>query len=461
MSEKRKLSPFLRDYHNVKTSKSVEKVEKLVRVTTAESRKVKASLAIKQLEERLSDKIKLKKLKLFYENEETIFSIVNLFASDIIGPGFSFIPDPDSKDKNLAMSEAILVNKWANSKYIKLKNRMLITFRDILIYGRGFIELCYNIFKDDIPLIHTIDPEDMDFLRDSRTREPILDQYLQPKGYVFKEFYSSNQIKLNADEIAHFKIWGLGEPCLGLSPLVPLYSVLKQKMNIEEAAAEGIYRRIFPWIMAYVGDADHEPTIEEIDKVHEAISEIEKKTEFTFPYYFKVETKSPEGVSELKDYHSVYEDLIYETFHIPRGLIRGGRRTEVERGNLRWERTVLNYQSIIGEQIKDHILDRYYDVKRFQTSPRLKWNVIAPQHKMQRQRAISSYFRHGTLTWDLDTENYIRKEMKLPIKEGATGAEVNEQIIKRISNVILDEMEKRYPGSDAKDEESEDHEKED
>jgi len=418
-----KYSPFLQDIRNLtkRDKPSKKTIKQLIRSSGERERLQKVKNLIDTATERIESKIKPKVFRLLYQSEETVFGLVNRIDLDVVGSGFIIIPDPDipSEDenwKNIATQEAELATQWSNSKYIKLKSKVSIAFTDSLVYGRGFLEICYNAFKNDIVLIHSVDPEDMTYLMDPTKREVKLDKYGMPVGYVYKEYQGNKQLKLMKDEVAHFKFWGLGEPSIGLSPLEPLYNVLKAKMNIEEALAEAIYRRAFPWIVAYVGDRDHEPSIEEIDELHEAISEIEQKTEFTLPYYFKLDKIEAGGLQELVGHHEMYTNLIFHSYGMPKGIMKGGRKTEVDKGSLEWERTVLNFQEKLGEIIQEQILDRLYEVRGYKTRPRIKWNIVTPAHQITYDRSIATLYRHGAINPDLESENYLRKMHGLPLR---------------------------------------------
>ena len=419
MSER--LSPFLRDLREQPKVESEAKGKevKIVRSSTIEqlenrNKRLGGFGKAEDSKERLKLTLDMRRVKLFYQKEETIFSIINRYLVDVVGPGFTIIPDPDATDdlKAVAEREAMEILKWSKSKHIRLRQNIRIAFQDQLLYGRGFLELCYNGLHDDILLLHSINPEDTDFERDHLNNVKV-NKWMEPLGYIWKR-YTAKEVKLEPTQVAHFKLFGLGSLSLGISPIESLYAVLKAKMNIEESLAEAAFRRAHPWIITYVGDTEHDPLPAIIDQIHGEIENMGQKTEITLPYYVKLEPLIPKGLGELESYQDLYRKLTYEGYLMPPGIQDKEAGGQADKKSAIWEGVVLNFQECLADIVECQIIQRVCDVRRYRTLPRIKWNTLTPTRKLSRSRNIAIMLRHGGISWNLELENALRKENQLP-----------------------------------------------
>jgi len=390
-------------------SKKKQTLEKSVIVHSLDKKNKSEAVML----ERVSPKLKGEEFLRLYRLDGTVWGRINKYVKKIVGPGFTFIPDPnvDETLRDVAKREAKAIELW--SKQVGLVQRMRIIVKDCFLYGRGFLELCKNALGNDIVYIHTIDPLYMDYQRDPFKRTPLLDEFGRPIGYVFKEGYP-NEVKLDREEVGHFKFFELSELDLGQSPLEPLYNVIVSKANFEKAAGEVLFRKGFPLWVLYVGDRENPPTPEAMEYAEEEFKNLDRVTELIFPYYYKLEKVEASRMEELKDYHEMFVNVIYEGFlSKPK---RGPRQRQVEVTDLEEEEIVKTFQQELADQLVDQVISRVCKIRGYKTIPQPVFYEIKPATLLTQTRMIATLYRYGALTHDVETENWIRQMLRMPIK---------------------------------------------
>jgi len=379
----------------------------------------KRARTVSAMLERIKPKIKGKIFLKMYRVDGTVWGRIQKYVKKIIGPGFIFVPDPEAEDKETAEREARELNKWKTS--VKLVDLMRIVVKDIFIFGRGFLCLCLNALEDDIIHLHTIDPLEIDYQRDKTTQRPLVDEYGRPRGFVWEGEGYIRKVEFDREEIAHFRFFPHSELDLGQSPLEPLYNVIKSKGNFEVAAGEVLFRKAFPLYVLYVGDPQHIPPQAALSAAEKEFVDLDRVTEMVLPFYYKLVKIEASKMEELRDYHAMFKDVIYEGFlSRPRTGLRGRRRL-VDLAQIEEEEIVRDFQSELSDQILDQITKRVCKIRKYKTLPRTLFYEVKPATQLQFARTIGIFYRYGALTHDIPSENWIRQYYGMPLKETGIG----------------------------------------
>jgi len=343
-----------------------------------------------------------------YRLDATVWGRINKYVKKIVGPGFSFIPDPSKVKsmKAIAEKEAEELNQWADE--VGLERVLKIITKDCFVYGRGFIELSYNAFKNDILYLHSIDPVNLDYQRQLGTRRVLIDDYAKPMGYIYRERYQ-NQILLDANEVAHFKFFEISELDLGQSPMEPLYNVIVSKANIEKAAGEIMFRKGFPLWVLYVGDPNNPPSAEAIEYANKEFTNLDRVTEVIFPYYYKVDKVEGSSMDQIEVYHNLFRNVINEGFLS--NASPKGRNRLVEVTDLEEEEIIKTFQMDLAEQVVSQITYRLCKARKYRTIPGIRFYEIKPATQLTYIRELSIMMKNGAITNDLDTENWVRANL--------------------------------------------------
>lgn len=209
--------------------------------------------------------------------------------------------------------------------------------KNCFIYGDAWNEL---IDKDN-RLIGAINlsPRTIDY---QKTTDKLinLDEYGNPKGYMqkvdfdqmvdpkvqkkIKNIGNVQGIPLRPDQIARFYFDSVGEGWYGIGLIEPIYSVTLGKNEAEAGLAHVINKVGFPIIINTVGDIEHEPTADMINKGAELIRDLNYKTELSVPYYMKPDTLKITRIEKLREYLQYFIEQQITGIGLPGAIATGG-----------------------------------------------------------------------------------------------------------------------------------------
>jgi len=107
--------------------------------------------------------------------------------------------------------------------------------------------------------------------------------------------------------------------------------------------------------------------------------------------------------------------VIYEGFLTkPR---RGTRRRQVEVMDLEEEEIVKTFQQELADQLREQVIARVCAIRGYRTVPQPVFYEIKPATLLTQTRMVATLYRYGALTHDIETENWIRQMLKMPLKK--------------------------------------------
>jgi len=350
-------------------------------------------------------------LGLLYITDAVTYTIIRRYTRALVSAGYYF---EDAAKETL--------DDWTRwGKKIRLKRALWRAVRHAFVYGNGYVEIVQGKETGKVVKLFNIHPESMDFKRDNMGQIKT-DEFRDPVGYVQKITYGDKRDKPIAfDKIFLLKVDELGDSFEGISPLEPVYKPGLIRLNIEEHMGESSFRHANPVYVCYIGDEMHEPTIEEIDLTAGELTEIDERSIYVFPYYYKLEKIPGETSSALKTYMDHFIDMICAGLDYPRVLIVPTNITAeaVERQVTLWEESIEEYQEFLEEQVEDSLLERVGEIQgwkipkfKFKRPRRLINKVIA--------QTLAQYVRVGLIQPDKKLEEFIRKLEVLPVIDEET-----------------------------------------
>jgi len=177
-------------------------------------------------------------------------------------------------------------------------------YRDLVVFGDAYVEIIFDDKFKPVDLTR-IDSKRMDVARDTQGYA-LTDKYGKPVGYVMSIPYGmtatgdpvpqeyQGKIDLNqkifmmADRIVHFKLYQIQDGFSAIGLIEPAYLSTQRKLAITEAQTNSIYARGTYPMIANVGDLNHEPTDDDIEKTLNILREMKHDRYFAFPYWTKV-----------------------------------------------------------------------------------------------------------------------------------------------------------------------------
>jgi hypothetical protein len=218
--------------------------------------------------------------------------------------------------------------------------------KNCFIYGDSWIELVER--NNKLVGVVNLNSKTIDY---QKTADGLieLDRYGKPKGYMqiieldqlldpliqkkVKAIGAIQGIPLRPDQIARFCFDSVGEGWYGLGLIEPIYSVTLGKNEAEAGLAHVINKVGFPIVINSVGDSDHEPTADMIDKGAELIQDLNYKTEISIPHYMKLDTLKITRIEKLREYLQYFIEQQITGIGIP-GPIATGSGQDTNRSTL-------------------------------------------------------------------------------------------------------------------------------
>ncbi len=286
------------------------------------------------------------------------------FRADlIVARGFHLeYPDEESKE----IIKRFLKNVKLNSPHhFDLNSILRSCCIDTDWSGNGYLQLVPNVKKEKIVKLHPLHPLYTDYQRESNmtikmddTGEPVGFEYT-PKGDSVKA------ILLKREEVAHLIFEKVGDVLLGTSLILSVFRSIERLTNIDWAIAQALYKHGLPTRSISVGDANHEPTEDDIKKVAEDVKGIDSAAEFTHPYWQQVSTVDPKWPSRVEEIPKYFVQQVVTASGIPHHILLGEERLGTKATAQSLQRALslmldplqLRLKSLVEDQIFRRVLD--------------------------------------------------------------------------------------------------------
>jgi len=357
-------------------------------------------------------------LDLYYKLDPQIFSIVNRFVIDIGADRWILSGGSDEAREYLTKQ----------LKVVKFKQFLDNALRIIFKYGIVFFELIPNKLKQDIVMLRIIEPTKIEFQKDPATGKVKVDKYGRPVAVDFSRDGREKQVVKLDGRIRYIGLIRDDNLVDYISPIEIVAKASWIKLNLEEALGEATYRIGFPVYIARVGNEDHLPTAQALQKASKKLRSLPNVRHIVVPFYIDIETVKAPDLTKVADLLEYFNKQIFVGMMCPEELLsmRGRRVGALESIVTEWERTITYYQSLLSEQIESEILKPMLEIHGINPDdcPEFQFIPQVPVTKLSRARRLALYMRHGILTYDINLENRVREEELLPPKsEEETGEE--------------------------------------
>jgi len=392
-----------------------------------------------KLQERITHTVSKDDLELLFHIDGLTFRQVYEYVDAIVNPGYYF----EGEDELVQV-----VTEWSDN--IKLKQLLKEIVKDILITGAGnaWVELGYTPDTRDILGVRILNPKYMDYIRDNRGKVKLLEDntiegYVQ-KGEIFRyeTEWRKDSIKIGGEEVwtpkhryddgryrvAHFKLFGLGESFLGMTPFETIYKQAIIRLNLEHNVGEGIYRS--GALVAKVGEPDQPSSSvseEELDDAIKQLQDINIRTILAFRRNVNIEslpTPDLRGKEELIYY---FADVQCAGVGVPLDRLMMPRRGRTYRGEealkgIVFENRIKGLQEDLAEQVREYFFYRLLLARglikpnEYHRVPKVIFRSYQPILLRERSRTAATYARRGLLRWDPEIEKKIRDELGYPSK---------------------------------------------
>lgn len=349
------------------------------------------------------------KLEQLYFSDGLIFNGVNTWVELICSPSYRI----EGEDEEARA----YIEKWLERVQFKeVKLPKIAQHR--CIYGNAYSEIVFNFGGTDIvDLSEPVDPKSIDFKR-LPNGQPILDENGNPATYVQMSVFGK-PIEISAEKIAHFKMYTLGASQLGIGIVEPVFWTALGKRNIDEKVAQQEFRRATPFVIAKIGDKDHPPSPEEINKVHDALRNINYKTDFAGPYWYDIQFKESSPSDSTLKSAEYFEGQIISGTGLPKSYVLGHGETE-NRATLDLivavtQKKVERQQKEISNVMETKVFAKICELHNFKSVPRMVWNEFSQESLSTKIDRMTKEIQVGLLAPEQSLRDMIRKLEGLPV----------------------------------------------
>lgn len=320
-------------------------------------------------------KITKEDLKIAYLAHPIVNRALHFRADLIVARGFTL---DFSDEKTKAVIDDFLYNIKQNSPInADLKTMIRNACIDCDAFGNAYSQLIPNKAKNKIVKLAPRHPVNMDFQRDA-SNTIILDKYGEPIGYTFE---SDEKKNYKREEVAHLIFETIGDEFLGISLLLPIFKTVERLTNIEHAIAQSLYKHGLPTRDISVGDADHIPSVDDIDKVSEQVKNIDAASEYTHPYYYKISTIEPTWPAHIENIPEIYLNSIIALTGVPKRFLLGEEKfattTQALQRNLSLMLEPL--QARVKSWVEEQIFKPVLKIEKCEGTVNLTWRAVLQQ----------------------------------------------------------------------------------
>ena len=337
----------------------------LSKITAAISRPRPTVHSVASTDQDLLRKFSVSKDDLFlaFQSSWIMNRAIRFRADLIVARGFH-LEYPDEKSKEIITR--FLKNVKLNSPHhFDLNSLLRFCCIDTDWSGNGFLQLVPNAKKTKIVKLHPLHPLYTDYQRES-DETILMDDSGEPFGFSYvPKGDSLTEISLGRDEVAHLLFEKVGDMLLGTSLILSVFRSIERLTNIDWAIAQALYKHGLPTRSISVGDSNHEPTTEDIEKVAEDVKGIDSAAEYTHPYWQQVGTVDPKWPSNVEAIPKYFVQHVVTASGIPHHILLGEERVGTKATAQSLQRALslmldplqLRLKSFVEDQIFRHVLD--------------------------------------------------------------------------------------------------------
>lgn len=310
----------------------------------------------------LEDRIEPKKLESVYQSVPVVFNSINKTTQMIL-----------SRDRDLQGSNSEIFREFLDSVGEIGGNQhwdeiLESVFRFQMIYGEAYVELIRDKNTGEVVDLAIMDPKSIEYAKtDYGSSRIALDEFNNPIGYVqnlprsferVEQIYeppeevqvAPNQVYIPAENIAHFKLYTVGEEFFPIGLVEPIFRDAERSHQLKEDYGNKAHSELFPTRVAKVGDEQHEPSPQKVSEMLDNLVEAGSSTAMALPYYVDVEVLESEQPEVMIDFFQHFNDEIITGTGIPGAYATG------QGGNV--NRATLAAQSRMYEITMDDIIKR-------------------------------------------------------------------------------------------------------
>jgi hypothetical protein len=286
------------------------------------------------------------------------------FRADLIVARGFHLEYPDKEAKEII--KRFLKNVKRNSPHhFDLNSLLRFCCIDTDWSGNGYLQLVPNVKETKIVKLHPLHPLYADYLRES-DKTIKMDETGEPAGFSYTpKGDSSKEFTLDRDEVAHLIFEKVGDMLLGTSLILSVFKSIERLTNIDWAIAQALYKHGLPTRSISVGDANHEPTEDDIKQVAEDVRGIDSAAEYTHPYWQQVSTVDPKWPSRVEEIPKYFVQQVVTASGIPHHILLGEERLGTKATAQSLQRALslmldplqLRLKSLVEDQIFRQVLD--------------------------------------------------------------------------------------------------------
>lgn len=372
-------------------------------------------------------RVKLNELEMVYLKDSTVFNSINKIVQTIMAAPHH-LKCPDKKALNHFREFTLSLGSSGNSTTWEELLHSLFKFQ--CMFGKGWVENILNKKGNRIVDWALIDPKTMDYAKNQRLKI-VLDNYGNPVGYTQtlpvdcflyagiaknnapKEvILQPNQIFIEPKRIVQVKLYSLGDQFYPVGLVEPIYLNSVRKQNVEEALANAIWRHGFPIIWAQIGDAQHEPTPQQIQTMLGKLKALTYKKEIATPYYYDL--RMLEAKQTKMDQHLTYfQNQQITGLGIPKAYATGGgestNRATLSNMSDLFQLSLKDIINKTTEQIRMQMFKPICDLEGFKVCPTLDWDMVGIDEIDRKAKRILTWISAGVLHPDENMEEFIKK----------------------------------------------------
>lgn len=364
-----------------------------------------------------------------YLSNPTVFNGVNKIVQTIMSANH-FLEAKDKKVK--AYFDVFLSNIGMGGGEASWEELLEIIFKYQCIYGWAWIEKVWNKRGNSIVDFDYVDPKTMDYAKNS-TGKIVMDVHQRPVGYAQKipmdqmsvgnhptpewaiKLGVSNpmQIFIPREKMALFKLYTVGDGFYPVGLIEPIYKTSLRKLNIEEALASAIYRHGFPTMWAKVGDLNHEPTPQQIERALEKLQNISFKNELATPFYFDLQMIETKKAEKLREYLEYFKQQEVSGLGIPMPYATGGgeatNRATLGNQTSMFQLTLRDIINTTVETIRRELFKPICDLQGFKEVPTISWDIVGVDEIDKKAARLLKYVQAGILKPDMKMIDFIKQ----------------------------------------------------
>jgi len=370
----------------------------------------------------------MEQYELLYQRDAITFGCLN-YLTLRIAQDISFIGKQEDVQK---------IQSWSVKHLFKQKLEDLV--RDVLLYGNAWSEIMLGNKDVDIRILN---PKYCDYKRDNYGNVQI-DEYGDPKYIVIetedgKEYYiQKNKITLGSEDgeviksgttgdlrklYCHFTLFTFGDSYTGMSILLPVLSTAIVRGNVTKMTGELAFRS--GGLVAYISGNMPEDAKKALE---EDLMKLTKRSVFVSSDKIKL-SNIPSG--NLAETTNILGTLINEqtaAMGLPYELIMApiyrGRLEDLTHKLVDFENRILSYQNRLGAQINQKIMPFINNI--LGTNVQFKFIGTDYNIKLTKSRMLTGLGRRGLVTRDKNLEDWIRRDLGLPLSGEEVGTKDRE-----------------------------------